>query len=149
VIVGGGTAGWMAAAAFSRLLNTPDIRVQLIESDAIGIVGVGEATIPQILYFNRLLALDEDEFVRDAGCNELLMIEMQRPEEATIEVTTEIIITTGGNDRQIFSRARSSRHHGCVRGNAGRALTQRCQPRRRSSPRMNGCGNQRNGIAFL
>ena len=64
VIVGGGTAGWIAAAALSKLLG-PAIKITLIESDAIGTVGVGEATIPQIRRLNGILGLNEAEFVRE------------------------------------------------------------------------------------
>ncbi|PXA97961.1 tryptophan halogenase [Nostoc sp. 3335mG] len=63
VIAGGGTAGWMAAAAIARTLGRT-VDLTLIESEAIGTIGVGESTIPPLVNYNRLLGINEAEFMR-------------------------------------------------------------------------------------
>ncbi|WP_369026996.1 tryptophan halogenase family protein [Qipengyuania sp. RANM35] len=63
VILGGGTAGWMAAAALSRIRDGRNVDIKLVESEEIGTVGVGEATIPPFVEFQRALEIDEREMM--------------------------------------------------------------------------------------
>ncbi|MDE2492893.1 MAG: tryptophan 7-halogenase [Alphaproteobacteria bacterium] len=64
VVVGGGSAGWMTAAALSRFLPANFTQVELVESEEIGIIGVGEATVPTLHLYNQRLGINEVEFVR-------------------------------------------------------------------------------------
>lgn len=63
-ILGGGTAGWMSAAALSNKYSDLGVSIMLVESEMIGTVGVGEATLPHIRFFNNTLGIDEREFMR-------------------------------------------------------------------------------------
>ncbi len=64
VIVGGGTAGWIAAATLARIFHKSSVSIELVESNEVGIVGVGEATIPPLLATIQSLGIDEVEFIK-------------------------------------------------------------------------------------
>lgn len=75
-IVGGGSAGWMTASMLSKQLGS-SVQITLIESEQIGTIGVGEATIPPIQNFNRILGIDETEFLSSCNGSIKLAIEFE------------------------------------------------------------------------
>ncbi len=76
-IVGGGTAGWMAAVSLGKFFRAANVRVRLIESEQIGTVGVGEATIPPIMHFIRGAGIDENDLIRKTQSTFKLGIEFK------------------------------------------------------------------------
>jgi len=111
VVLGGGSAGWMAAAALSRFLPA-NHQVTLVESAAIGTVGVGEATIPQIRLFNASLGVEEGSFLAAT--------------QGTIKLGIEFAGWTGSNSRYIHAFGTIGRglglvpfHHYWLRGQSG------------------------------
>ncbi len=77
VVVGGGTSGWMTAAALSSVLKPNICRVRLIESDEIGIVGVGEATLPQMREFNEAIGVIEPDMMANSNATFKLGIDFR------------------------------------------------------------------------
>ncbi|MCF6192844.1 MAG: tryptophan 7-halogenase, partial [Kangiellaceae bacterium] len=76
VILGGGTAGWMSAALIQKLVGS-SVWVELVESEQIGTIGVGEATIPPIKLFNSALGISEAELIRETKATIKLAIKFE------------------------------------------------------------------------
>ncbi|MDI1365140.1 MAG: tryptophan 7-halogenase, partial [bacterium] len=77
VIVGGGSAGWICAAMASHYFHKTGVAVELIESEEIGTIGVGESTIPPFLQLIRSLGIDEQDFIQKTQASFKLAIRFE------------------------------------------------------------------------
>lgn len=113
VIAGGGTAGWMAAAYLARWLEGTDLRVTLVESELIGTVGVGEATVPGIHQFIQHLGVKESEFIAATHATFKLGIEFDgwsAPERTFFHPFAGYGVAI--EDRPFYQTWWAAKHHG-------------------------------------
>jgi tryptophan halogenase len=112
IIIGGGTAGWMTAAGLSSMLKDTDLSITLIESEEIGIVGVGEATLPHIRFFNQTIGIDEAEFMAATSATFKLGIEFvdwRRKGDSYIHPFGDFGLTNNGIEFHQYWRKMSAR----------------------------------------
>lgn len=101
VILGGGTAGWIAAAVLSKILSGGNCRIELVESPEISAVGVGEATIPPIINFLKFLDIGEREFIQYTNATFKLGIKFKgwnKEEESYFHPFGSIGVNIDGNN---------------------------------------------------
>ena len=109
IIAGGGTAGWMAAALLAKSFAGA-LKIELVESEQIGTIGVGEATIPPLKLFNDALGIDEDDFLAKTGGTFKLGIQFEGwgdPEDCYMHAFGDLGLDLGlGNFYQYWLRSR-------------------------------------------
>jgi tryptophan halogenase len=124
VILGGGTAGWMTAAALVKVNSPPQFAITLIESEDIGTIGVGEATIPTIHWFNRLVDLNEGELLQETKATFKLGIEFTDWNDKGRRYFHPFGLFGGPNDGPIFyHRWIRSRFEGATQSHYDYSLT--------------------------
>ncbi|UTF59348.1 tryptophan halogenase family protein [Gilvimarinus sp. DA14] len=111
VIVGGGTAGWIAATTLGRIFQHSDVSIELVESEQVGVIGVGEATVPLFVDFLRRSGIDEADFIRRTQATfkwGIEFVDWRRQGESYLHTFGDIGRSIDGHDfYQIWLKARA------------------------------------------